>query len=71
MIRIFPTTPLRIFCKIILNSKVIVKSSRDPDDNISSIISVSINRLSTPHEQAGTALPTRAILLERLHNKTK
>ena len=27
-------TPLQIFCETILNSKVIVKSIVDPDDNI-------------------------------------
>ena len=33
LIRTLPTTLLQIFCKIILNSKVIVKSIIDPDDN--------------------------------------
>ena len=35
LIRILPTTPLQIFCKIILNSQVIVKSIIGPDDNFS------------------------------------
>ena len=29
----FPTTLLQIFCEIILNSHIIVKSVLDPDDN--------------------------------------
>ena len=33
LFRIMPTTLLQIFCKIILNSKVIIKSIIDPDDN--------------------------------------
>ena len=33
LIRTLPTSLLQIFCKIILNSKVIVKSIIDPDDN--------------------------------------
>ena len=33
LVRTLPTTPLQIFCKIILNSKFIVKGIEDPDDN--------------------------------------
>ena len=33
--RTLPTTLLQTFCKIILNSKVIIKSIIDPDDNFS------------------------------------
>ena len=33
LIRTLPATFLQIFCKIILNSKVIVKNIIDPDDN--------------------------------------
>ena len=33
LIRTLPTILLEIFCKIILNPKVIVKSIHDPDDN--------------------------------------
>ena len=34
---IMPTTLLQIFCKIILNYKVIIKSIIDPDDNFKRI----------------------------------
>ena len=36
LFRIMPTTILQIVCKIILNSKVIIKSIKDPDDNFKS-----------------------------------
>ena len=32
--KIIPTTLLQIFCETIINSKVIVKSIEDPDDNV-------------------------------------
>ena len=35
-IRILPTALVQIFCDIILNSKVLVKSMLDPDDNFCS-----------------------------------
>ena len=34
LIKTLPTTLHQIFCKIILNSEVIVKSIKDPDDNV-------------------------------------
>ena len=33
LMRTLPTSLLELFCKIILNSKVIAKSTIDPDDN--------------------------------------
>ena len=33
IIRTLPTTPLVIFCKILLHFQVIVKSAKDPDDS--------------------------------------
>ena len=35
--RKLPTPLLQIFCEVILNSKVIVKSIEDPDDNFKGI----------------------------------
>ena len=40
LIRTSPTTLLQIFCKIILNSQVIVKSIIDPDNNLVELLSI-------------------------------
>ena len=50
LIRTLPTTLLQIFCKIILNSKIIVQSILDPDDN-SWMNSLSINGWTQPEPE--------------------
>ena len=45
LIKIFSTALLEIFCKNILYSKIIVKSIRDPDNNVLEELSISINGL--------------------------
>ena len=40
LIRTLPTTLLQIFCKIILNSQVIIKSIIDPDNNLVELLSI-------------------------------
>ena len=38
LIRTLPTTLLQIFCKINFHFKVIVKNSKDPDDNFEHLL---------------------------------
>ena len=46
--RTLPTTLLQIYCEVVLNSKVIIKSIEDQDNNKQVEELLSINGLNTP-----------------------
>ena len=55
LVRILPTTLLQLFCKIILNFQVIVKSILNPDNNLQFVYFYRCSR-AHPHPESSCTL---------------